>query len=112
MEEVLDDFSPAALRLFADYAGTITWWPVADVVVEPWRARLAARGFEYDADTPGMAVDLAALDMAAAAEPDLEIRRVASARELQVWGCSTAREYVDTGNLGHLFRRGPAAGAM
>lgn len=76
----------AALGLFAGYRGIITWWLAPQLDVDAWRAALTSRGFGYDANTPGMAVDLRAIDRSAAAVPGLEIRRVASAQEMTTWG--------------------------
>ena len=83
----------AALSLFQDFKGITTWWLAPQVAVDPWRARLASRGFGYDANTPGMAVDLHTLDAAAAAIRGLEIRRVASAQDMQTWGETFAAGY-------------------
>ena len=91
--EMEDEEIDAALRTFGGHAGIVTWWPGPQVAVEPWRERLAARGFHYDANTPGMAVDLSTLDLSAAAVPGLEIRRVASAADMQAWGETFAAGY-------------------
>ena len=91
--ETEDEQIDAALRTFAGYGGIITWWLAPHVAVDPWRERLAARGFRYDANTPGMAIDLSTLDLSAAPVSGLEIRRVASAADMQVWGETFAAGY-------------------
>ena len=80
-----DESIDAALRFFEGYGGVITWWLMPEVDVDPWRERLAACGFGYNDDTPGMAIDLDALDPQAVAAPGLEIRTVASAVDMQEW---------------------------
>lgn len=88
-EEEID----AALSLFEGFRGITTWWLAPQVAADPWRVRLRNRGFGYDANTPGMAIDLNTLDLSAAAVEGLEIRRVASAQEMQAWGEAFAAGY-------------------
>lgn len=83
----------AALSLFGGFRGITTWWLAPQIAVDPWRAPLTERGFRYDANTPGMAVDLHTLELSAAAVPGLEIRRVASAPDMQAWGETFAAGY-------------------
>ena len=77
-----------ALRLFAGYDGEISWWLAPHVAVDPWRELLASRGLQYEAKTPGMAIDLntlSELHAGAAAVPGLEIRAMTSAEAMREW---------------------------
>lgn len=66
-------------------AGTpaFTWWLASGARAEDWSPILRPCGFEYDQQTPGMALDLGELQ-----EPPhvpVEIRPVVGAEDLKVW---------------------------
>ncbi len=64
--------------------GIFTWWFESHLALESWRPLLQAHGFHYDANTPGMAVDLEAV-RATSASVQLEIVPVKSLEALQAW---------------------------
>ncbi|MCW5882952.1 MAG: GNAT family N-acetyltransferase [Anaerolineae bacterium] len=66
-------------------APAFTWWLDADVAADPWAAALAAHGFRYAADTPGMAAEMAALPAEAPTPRDFRSMPVSDSPTLRVW---------------------------
>jgi GNAT superfamily N-acetyltransferase len=64
---------------------TFTWWLAPGVARAAWEAQLAPHGFRFDSNTPGMAIDLDALDETGPAPPGLEIRAVSDGAGLETW---------------------------
>jgi ribosomal protein S18 acetylase RimI-like enzyme len=60
-------------------------WPAVDVNAAAWKADLAAQGFHYDANTPGMAVELARLPDSTPHAAGLVIRPVEDLATLRLW---------------------------
>jgi ribosomal protein S18 acetylase RimI-like enzyme len=70
-----------------------TWWTEPHVKCTDWKAILTRHGFEFANDTPGMALDLQALDGAAQTVSGLEIRAVDDEEALQTWSHIFTRGY-------------------
>jgi GNAT superfamily N-acetyltransferase len=71
--------------------GSFTWWLAPHLDAEPWRAQLSPLGFRYDDQTPGMAIDLAALPPLDAGELTMQI--LEEPHELAAWTTTFARGY-------------------
>ncbi len=95
-EAVNDSEIDAALHLFAGYDEPISWWLAPGVAVAPWQERLAEYGMGYEVDTPGMAIDLSALDgqkATSSAVAGLEIHAIASPAEMRTWSAIFVEGY-------------------
>lgn len=64
---------------------TFTWWMEPPLRVSDWEPALSKYGFGYSADTPGMAVDLQALNESIGTVDRLEVRVVADEESLRTW---------------------------
>jgi ribosomal protein S18 acetylase RimI-like enzyme len=62
---------------------SFTWWLAPHLESTAWRQHLLAHGFQYDSNTPGMAIDLDALPQPA--EHPLTIREVEEPQMLAEW---------------------------
>ncbi len=65
--------------------GTFTWWLAPELKSSDWESVLSKHGFGFSDDTPGMAVDLQALNEPAQTVEGLEVRVVAEEESLRVW---------------------------
>ncbi len=63
----------------------MTWWLDPDLQPSDWEPQLAAHGFRYDASTPGMAAQLAALNGDLKRPDDFRIVPVEDRAALRVW---------------------------
>ena len=70
-----------------------TWWLAPDLELDPWTRALAQHGFRHDGNTPGMAVDLAALPESVPQPARLEIVHVETAPKMQAWSCTFVAGY-------------------
>lgn len=64
---------------------SFTWWMDPHLTASAWKTALSQHGFGFSNDTPGMAVDLQALDDSQPVVDGLEIRNVADEESLRVW---------------------------
>lgn len=64
---------------------SLTWWVAPALSTEEWRSPLLAQGFQYDANTPGMAMDLTQLPSTARGPASLVIEQVKDLVELHKW---------------------------
>lgn len=62
-----------------------TWWLEPQLQVAAWADQLLPHGFGYDANTPGMAVDSAALPPSVPQPDELVIKLVNNLEALQMW---------------------------
>jgi ribosomal protein S18 acetylase RimI-like enzyme len=80
-----------ALAYFSFHkVGSFTWWLDPGLPPENWARHLLAQGFYYDDNTPGMALDLAALPTLVQGPDGLVIRQVDNLQLLGEW----ARTFV------------------
>jgi GNAT superfamily N-acetyltransferase len=63
----------------------MTWWLAPELPFANWSEQLQAQGFQYDGNTPGMALFLDQLAAPTAHPPGLVIRPVESLATLRVW---------------------------
>ena len=63
----------------------LTWWFEPGLPMADWGERLQAHGFRYDENTPGMAVDLSALNDAVKTPPNFTIASVENLEALKEW---------------------------
>ncbi len=70
---------------------SILWWFDPDVDAAAWRPVLAAHGFTPGSEIPGMAAELASL--VAPAAPHVEVRRVVSRADRELWARTFVRGY-------------------
>ena len=70
---------------------SFTWWLAPHLDPAAWSQQLLAHGFQYDDQTPGMAIDLAALP--APAQHPLVIQRVEDRHTLAAWVHTFSRGY-------------------
>jgi len=81
-----DKFITDTIKYFrAKNIGTFTWWLDARLKPADWGPTLSKHGFGFSDDTPGMAVDLQALNEPAKPVPGFEIRTVNDEESLHVW---------------------------
>lgn len=76
IEAIVCDFRRHGIRDFS-------WWLAPHLDPDTWRRQLQAHGFQYDTQTPGMAIDLDTLPTFKASE--LTIRRIEAMQELAGW---------------------------
>jgi len=76
--EVIEHFRQKGVNAF-------TWWLEPHLRPSDWDSILAAHGFGFSDDTPGMAVDLQGLNEALPAVKGLEIRTVTDDESLRTW---------------------------
>lgn len=69
----------------AHHVPIFTWWLEPQLQVTAWAGQLLPQGFGYDANTPGMAVDLAALPPSLPQPDELLIKPVDNLEALQTW---------------------------
>jgi len=62
-----------------------TWWLEPPLVRSDWEPALSKYGFNFSGDTPGMAVDLQALDESVQTVEGLEVRVVADEAAFKIW---------------------------
>jgi GNAT superfamily N-acetyltransferase len=67
----------------AHNTNSFTWWLAPHLETTAWSELLLAHGFQYDNNTPGMAIDLAALP--AVEKRPLSIRHIADPQMLARW---------------------------
>lgn len=65
--------------------GAFSWWMEPQVACKEWQPIFSKYGFGFSDDTPGMAVDLHALNEPAQTVEGLEIRVVADKEDLRKW---------------------------
>jgi GNAT superfamily N-acetyltransferase len=70
-----------------------TWWLAPDLALDPWARQLEPHGFHHDGNTPGMAVDLAALSGSVRQPAGLVIGHVETALQMQEWARTFAAGY-------------------
>lgn len=78
IEETLDDFRSKDVR-------ACTWWMEPTVKPSDWEPLLARHDFRFSDDTPGMAIDLEALNESARSVEGIKIRAVENEEALQMW---------------------------
>jgi GNAT superfamily N-acetyltransferase len=83
-----------------DVAG-FTWWLAPDLERTAWSQHLLPHGFQYDDDTPGMAIDLAALP--SPVRHSLDIQRVEDRRMPSKWSDTFAEGYGIPAAMTPLF---------
>jgi len=76
--EVIEHFRHKGVNAF-------TWWLEPHLQPADWQSVLAVHGFGFSNDTPGMAVDLQALNESMPAVNGLEIRAVTDEESLRIW---------------------------
>lgn len=81
--------------------GSFTWWLAPDLEPEGWSAHLLAHGFRTNDQTPGMALDLAALPPPA--PHPLIIRHVDDRPTLDAWGRTFMQGYGMPESLAPVF---------
>lgn len=85
-EAAEDAILEEALAFFAArQVGDFTWWLAPEVPTAAWADTLRSHRFHLDANTPGMAVDLAALTATVAHPPALVIRPVEDLATFREW---------------------------
>jgi len=85
-EEKDDSFIEETIQYFRDKkVGTFTWWMEPHLKPSDWQPALTKHGFGFSDDTPGMAVDLQALNEAIGTVGGLEVRTVADEESLELW---------------------------
>ena len=89
---------------------TFTWWLEPPLKPSDWQSILSAHGFGFSDDTPGMAVDLQALNESTPKIAELEIRTVADDEALRTWINVFVPDYIDAdhGKMSAKFNRIPA----
>lgn len=83
--EQLDAQIEAALQPFVARKLPMLWWVGPSSRPADLGARLVAHGMAYDGDTPGMAIDLHALDQASATPSSLTIAPATSREAMEEW---------------------------
>lgn len=83
----------AALKPFAERGLPMWWWVGPSSRPTDLGARLEAHGLAYDGDTPGMALDLRAVDQAPAAPVSLTISAATNRDALEEWSHVTGRGF-------------------
>lgn len=73
--------------------GTFTWWMEPQLKPSDWEPALSKHGFGFSDDTPGMAVDLQALNESLETVTGLEGRIVADEKSLRTWTNVFVRGY-------------------
>jgi ribosomal protein S18 acetylase RimI-like enzyme len=85
-EQADESFIAETIQYFkSKKVNVFTWWLMPHLRPADWEKTLSAYGFGFSADTPGMAMDLLALNGSAGAVPGLEIRLVDEAGLLHTW---------------------------
>jgi ribosomal protein S18 acetylase RimI-like enzyme len=85
-EEADDDFIEETVRYFrGKKVGTFTWWMDPPLRASDWEPALSKHGFGFSDDTPGMAIDLEALDESQPPVDGLEVRDEADEGFLRTW---------------------------
>jgi ribosomal protein S18 acetylase RimI-like enzyme len=85
-EEIDDAFIADTIQYFRSKGiSTFTWWMDPPLRASDWTTALSKHGFGFSDDTPGMAVDLQALNESQPAVDGLEIRTAADEESLRVW---------------------------
>lgn len=85
-KEADDDFIEETIRYFrGKQVGTFTWWMEPPLKPSDWKPALSKHGFGFSDDTPGMAVDLQALDESQPPVDGLEVRDEADEGFLRTW---------------------------
>jgi GNAT superfamily N-acetyltransferase len=84
-EERLDAILDETLARFKARSAPMIWWVGPSTHPEGLGARLEAHGLRYDGETPGMAVDIAALSQTGATIPSLSIAPATSEDDLMEW---------------------------
>jgi ribosomal protein S18 acetylase RimI-like enzyme len=75
-----------AIKYFRDMGiSTFTWWMEPPLKSSDWESALAKYGFGFSDDTPGMAVDLHALNESLSPIAGLEVRIVEDEETLRTW---------------------------
>jgi len=69
----------------------ILWWFDPEIDPAPWRPLLTAHGFTAGSEIPGMAAELASI--VAPPAPHLDVRRVASRADRELWARTFVRGY-------------------
>jgi ribosomal protein S18 acetylase RimI-like enzyme len=82
----------------ANHVSSFTWWPALQLETDAWKQHLLAHGFQYDKDTPGMAIDLAALPHPE--QPPLTIQPVADVHTFRLWIDTFVRGYGIPSEMG------------
>jgi ribosomal protein S18 acetylase RimI-like enzyme len=81
-----DAFIEATIQHFrAKRVSTFTWWMEPHLKPSDWGPALSKHGFGFDNGTPGMAVDLQALNESIGTVDGLEVRAVADEESLHTW---------------------------
>lgn len=85
-EEMDEAFIMDTIQFFRDkHVKTFTWWMEPHLKPSDLEPVLSKHGFGFDNDTPGMAVDLQALNESAGVVDGLEIRVVTDEESLRAW---------------------------
>lgn len=85
-EEADDAFIDETIQYFRGKGiNTFTWWMDPPLRPADWKPALSKRGFGFSDDTPGMAVDLQALNESQPPIDRLEIRDAADEEFLRTW---------------------------
>ena len=85
-EEGDDTFIEETVQYFRDKkAGAFTWWMEPHLRPSDWEPALSRHGFAYSDDTPGMAVDLQALNEFVETADSFEVRVVADEESMHIW---------------------------
>lgn len=81
-----EEFIQQTIRHFRERdVHTFTWWLDPPLTAADWEPVLVKHGFGISKDTPGMAIDLQALDDSPPTVDGLEIRVVADEESLRTW---------------------------
>lgn len=92
-EEGLDAALDEILARFKARAVPMIWWVGPSTEPEDLGARLEAHGLSYDGETPGMAIEIAALSQEAAAIPSLSVTSVSHEDDVVAWAQVATRGY-------------------
>ena len=84
-DERLDAILDETLARFKARSAPMIWWVGPSTRPEGLGARLEAHGLRYDGETPGMAVDIAALSQTGTTIPSLSIAPATSEDDLVEW---------------------------
>jgi GNAT superfamily N-acetyltransferase len=80
------NFIRQATRYFTSHhVASFTWWLAPELHSDEWSDYLFPFGFRYSQDTPGMAIDLAALSPGATNSNNFTIQEVKDLAGLKVW---------------------------
>jgi len=81
-----DAFIEATMQHFREQGvHAFTWWMEPHLKPADWELALSKHGFAFSDDTPGMAVDLQALNEPIGTVNGLEVRAVADEESLRTW---------------------------